>query len=33
MGFGFIDADKEEYSNYFDLIIEKVRPGDLDYSR
>ena len=23
----FIDADKENYSNYFDLIIEKVRPG------
>lgn len=23
----FIDADKENYSNYFDLIIEKVSPG------
>jgi caffeoyl-CoA O-methyltransferase len=23
----FIDADKENYSNYFDLIIDKVRPG------
>lgn len=25
----FIDADKENYSNYFQLIIEKVRPGGL----
>jgi caffeoyl-CoA O-methyltransferase len=23
----FIDADKANYSNYFDLIIDKVRPG------
>lgn len=23
----FIDADKTNYSNYFDLVIEKVRPG------
>lgn len=23
----FIDADKENYSNYFDLVIDKVRPG------
>ena len=23
----FIDADKENYSNYFDLIIDKVNPG------
>ena len=23
----FIDADKENYSNYFDLVIEKVRKG------
>ena len=23
----FIDADKENYSNYFDLIIDKVSPG------
>ncbi|HEX5002428.1 MAG TPA: O-methyltransferase [Bacteroidia bacterium] len=23
----FIDADKENYSNYFDLVINKVRPG------
>lgn len=25
----FIDADKENYSNYYDLVIEKVRPGGL----
>ena len=25
----FIDADKENYSNYFDLIIAQVRPGGL----
>lgn len=25
----FIDADKVNYTNYFDLIIEKVRPGGL----
>ena len=25
----FIDADKENYGNYFDLVIEKVRPGGL----
>lgn len=25
----FIDADKENYSNYFDLVIENVRPGGL----
>ena len=25
----FIDADKLNYSNYFDLIIDKVRPGGL----
>jgi caffeoyl-CoA O-methyltransferase len=25
----FIDADKENYSKYYDLIIEKVRPGGL----
>lgn len=23
----FIDADKNNYTNYFDLVIEKVRPG------
>jgi len=23
----FIDADKENYSNYFDLVINKMRPG------
>lgn len=23
----FIDADKENYSNYFDLVIDKVNPG------
>lgn len=23
----FIDADKDNYSNYFDLVIDKVRPG------
>ncbi|MCG8573270.1 MAG: O-methyltransferase [Flavobacteriales bacterium] len=23
----FIDADKENYSNYFDQVIDKVRPG------
>jgi caffeoyl-CoA O-methyltransferase len=23
----FIDADKENYGNYFDLVIDKVRPG------
>ena len=23
----FIDADKNNYSNYFDLVIDKVRPG------
>lgn len=23
----FIDADKKNYSNYFNLVIEKVRPG------
>ena len=23
----FIDADKENYSNYFDLVIEKMSPG------
>jgi caffeoyl-CoA O-methyltransferase len=25
----FIDADKGNYSNYFDLVIERVRPGGL----
>lgn len=25
----FIDADKENYGNYFNLVIEKVRPGGL----
>jgi predicted O-methyltransferase YrrM len=25
----FIDADKESYSAYFDLVIEKVKPGGL----
>lgn len=25
----FIDADKERYSKYFDLVIDKVRPGGL----
>jgi caffeoyl-CoA O-methyltransferase len=25
----FIDADKENYSNYFDLVIDNVRPGGL----
>ncbi|MDG1690185.1 MAG: methyltransferase, partial [Flavobacteriales bacterium] len=23
----FIDADKENYSNYFDLVIDRVRSG------
>jgi predicted O-methyltransferase YrrM len=23
----FIDADKENYSNYYDLVMEKLRPG------
>jgi caffeoyl-CoA O-methyltransferase len=23
----FIDADKENYSNYYDLVIDKVKPG------
>jgi caffeoyl-CoA O-methyltransferase len=23
----FIDADKENYSNYFDLVVDNVRPG------
>jgi predicted O-methyltransferase YrrM len=23
----FIDADKSNYCNYFDLVIDKVRPG------
>jgi len=25
----FIDADKENYANYFDLIIEKMKPGGI----
>ncbi len=25
----FIDADKENYSNYFDLVFHKLRPGGL----
>ena len=25
----FIDADKENYSNYFDLVIDKVSPGGI----
>jgi len=25
----FIDADKQNYSNYFDLVIERMRPGGL----
>ena len=25
----FIDADKEEYARYYDLIIDKVRPGGM----
>jgi caffeoyl-CoA O-methyltransferase len=25
----FIDADKENYSNYFDLVIDKMNPGGL----
>lgn len=25
----FIDADKQNYSHYFDLVIDKVRPGGL----
>jgi len=25
----FIDADKENYSNYYDLVFDKVRPGGL----
>ncbi len=25
----FIDADKENYSTYYDMVIEKVRPGGL----
>lgn len=25
----FIDADKMNYSNYFDLVIDKVRPGGI----
>jgi predicted O-methyltransferase YrrM len=23
----FIDADKENYSRYFDLVVDRVRPG------
>jgi predicted O-methyltransferase YrrM len=23
----FIDADKENYSNYFDMVIDRLRPG------
>ncbi|MEX1131947.1 MAG: O-methyltransferase [Flavobacteriales bacterium] len=25
----FIDADKQNYCNYFDLVVERVRPGGL----
>ncbi len=25
----FIDADKENYSNYYDLVFDKVRPGGI----
>lgn len=25
----FIDADKHNYSNYFDLVVDRVRPGGL----
>ncbi len=25
----FIDADKQNYPNYFDAVIDKVRPGGL----
>jgi caffeoyl-CoA O-methyltransferase len=25
----FIDADKEQYAHYFDLVIEKMSPGGL----
>ncbi|MCB0769033.1 MAG: O-methyltransferase [Flavobacteriales bacterium] len=25
----FIDADKQNYSNYFDLVIDRVRPGGM----
>ncbi len=25
----FIDADKQNYSNYFDLVVDRVRPGGL----
>lgn len=25
----FIDADKENYSNYFDLVIDKMKPGGI----
>lgn len=25
----FIDADKEQYSRYYDLVVEKVRPGGI----
>ncbi|MEZ4740639.1 MAG: O-methyltransferase [Flavobacteriales bacterium] len=25
----FIDADKQNYSNYFDLVIDRMRPGGL----
>jgi predicted O-methyltransferase YrrM len=25
----FIDADKENYANYYDLVFDKVRPGGL----
>jgi len=23
----FIDADKENYSNYYDMVIERMKPG------
>lgn len=25
----FVDADKENYSNYFDLVIDRMNPGGL----
>jgi predicted O-methyltransferase YrrM len=25
----FIDADKQNYCNYFDLVVDRVRPGGL----
>ena len=29
LDFVFIDADKQNYVNYFDLVVDKMRPGGL----